>query len=426
MRDAVDTVAVVFPHHRPAAPADPAPGGSEGTAAEAIRAAEAALARQNSVAAQVDLQVVAAVLNAHTTHAGGAVALEALQREIESAVATRTDLDTPAGARSFQRYLIDKLHDIRTVVETTNLDDSSKAALAAALSSLYATAPATDGPADAPGEDSGPAPDTGSVPGDPAPGAGVPDTAGAVEFLPPVDLGLDGVGLDGVGLDGTPPWDASAAPAAAPPIPGPFPGPAPAPSWGGGLPGPALPSGGGLPALSGPLLPGLRPLGAEPAVDLPGAPDRREEDLPPDADREDPDADEPGRPAGDAAAEEPNAVLLPSGEIITAPSPALADAIEAALAGTPVPQAYAAHGMALPEPGSPVPAPLEPGRLAAGDIGMLTDRHAVALGNGDALLDGRIIAVAGVSGPGFLGWLRPPDPEPAGLPAQPPTPDTAG
>jgi hypothetical protein len=75
-----------------------------GTAAEAIRAAEAALVRQNSVTAQVDLQMVTAVLNAHAARAGGAAALEGLQREIEAAVTTRTDLDTPAGARAFQRY----------------------------------------------------------------------------------------------------------------------------------------------------------------------------------------------------------------------------------------------------------------------------------------------------------------------------------
>ena len=65
--------------------------------------------------------------------------LDGLQRDVEAAVAGRTDLDTPAGARGFQRYLIDKLRDIRTVVETAGLDATSKAALVAALASLYAT-----------------------------------------------------------------------------------------------------------------------------------------------------------------------------------------------------------------------------------------------------------------------------------------------
>jgi hypothetical protein len=91
---------------------------SDGAAAEAIRAAESALAHQSSLTAQVDLQVVTAVLNAHTDHAGAVAVLERLQDDIEAAVLIRTDLDTPAGARDFQRYLLEKLRDIRTVVAT--------------------------------------------------------------------------------------------------------------------------------------------------------------------------------------------------------------------------------------------------------------------------------------------------------------------
>ncbi len=117
---------------------------AEGAAADAIRTAETSLAQQNSLSAQVDLQVITAVLNAHATNAAGRAALDGLQNEIESAVTTRTDLDTPAGARAFQRYLIDKLRDIRTVVETAGLDATSKASLAAALASLYATATPRD------------------------------------------------------------------------------------------------------------------------------------------------------------------------------------------------------------------------------------------------------------------------------------------
>ena len=419
MRPAADTVAVVFPHTPPPAPADPAT--TEGTAAEAIRAAEASLARQNSVVALVDLQVVTAVLNAHTTHADGTGALQRLQREIEAAVATRTDLDTPAGARSFQQYLIDRLHAIRTVVETTNLDDSSRAALAAALSSLYATsaspdsadpaAAATTGNA-APPESDGPDPglvDPQQDPATPAPGP--------ADFPVPVDLGLDDA------LSEPPPeWQPWAEPTEAPAaaLQAPPAGLAPpGPSWGAGLPGAGVP-GAGLPTLSGPLLPSLRSLGADLPEAAPAEPTGREGLSP-----EDRDGDEAGdapRPEDATGADDPNAVLLPSGEVVTASSPALAGAIGAALAGTPIPEAFGDHGITLPEPGSPVVAPLDPDRLSAGDIGVLTDRHAVALGNGQALLDGRIIPTADVSGPGFLGWLRPPDPEPAGLPADTPPP----
>ena len=49
---------------------------AEGVAAEAIHTAELALAHQRSVVAQVDLQVVTALLGAHTAHADGATALD--------------------------------------------------------------------------------------------------------------------------------------------------------------------------------------------------------------------------------------------------------------------------------------------------------------------------------------------------------------
>ncbi len=39
---------------------------------------------------------------------------------------TRPDLDTPAGARDFQRFLIGKPRDIRAVVMNASLDDTSK------------------------------------------------------------------------------------------------------------------------------------------------------------------------------------------------------------------------------------------------------------------------------------------------------------
>src|SRR5262249_12377542 len=105
-----------------AVPAGPPPQRSEGTAAEAIAGAEAALAHQNSASSQLDLQVISAIMNAHLQTVEGAEALRALQRETEAAVQTRSDLDTPAGARDFQRFLIGKLRDIRAVVMTASLD----------------------------------------------------------------------------------------------------------------------------------------------------------------------------------------------------------------------------------------------------------------------------------------------------------------
>lgn len=122
---------------RPPADAGPAPDRESGAAADAIASAEAALAQQNSVSSQLDMQVVTAILNAHLKAVDGREALTKLQQETEAAVRTRSDLDTPAGARDFQRFLIGKLRDIRAVVLNASLDDTSKSALMAAWTSLY-------------------------------------------------------------------------------------------------------------------------------------------------------------------------------------------------------------------------------------------------------------------------------------------------
>lgn len=113
------------------------PDREQGDAARAIADAEAALAHQNSATAQLDLQVVSAILNAHLKTVEGGESLHELQQEIEAAVRIRSDLDTPAGARDFQRFLIGKLKDIREVVATASLDAASKSALMAAWTSLY-------------------------------------------------------------------------------------------------------------------------------------------------------------------------------------------------------------------------------------------------------------------------------------------------
>src|ERR1700753_3485021 len=138
------------PSARPATllPDDHVPDRQEGDAADAIRGAEAALAHQNSTTAQVDLQVVTAVLNAHQQNAKWREALNRLQHDIEAAVTTRSDLDTPAGARDFQRFLIGKLRDIRAVVAGASLDDTSKSALMAAWTSLYSASKPVPGVAE--------------------------------------------------------------------------------------------------------------------------------------------------------------------------------------------------------------------------------------------------------------------------------------
>lgn len=385
--NAIDNVvAKIRAQHRQAFDPAPGPAVGEGRAVEAIRTAETSLALQNSVSAQLDLQVITAVLNAHTTHAAGAAALDALQDDIETAVATRTDLDTPAGARAFQRYLIGKLRDIKDVVETAGLDDTSKASLAAALASLYggATPDTTDDQA------AGPKPV--AAPAEPRPPAAAP----------PADVGFDPLddALLPDDLDALPPGPSSGGqpmpapmipPMAAMPAPGssPLAGPAPMPPTADNPTPPRLPTVDDL--FDDPLL-------DEPVDEIGEEPDVEDEDGPVEAE-----------PTALTSADS-TVVHLPNGETVTAPSPRLAAAISAAVAGTPIPEAFRQQGITIPAPGTAVPHPVEPTRLIPGDIGMLTDRHALALGNGKAVFNNQIQPIASVTGPSFLGWEHPPEP----------------
>jgi hypothetical protein len=377
----------------------PAPEHQEGDAADAIRNAEVALAHQNSTTAQVDLQVVTAVLNAHQKTTAGTQALNRLQRDIEGAVATRSDLDTPAGARDFQRYLIGKLRDIRAVVAGASLDDTSNSALMAAWTSLYNS---TQPDADATDDQRRP---VGSEPAASAPHAVQSQPAATESDLDP---NFDALPEDDLG----PPPEEMPAPTAA--------GTSSIPSFGGG----GLPGGAGWGMPGGLALPGPLPSSDEQLspTDLDDA--RLKSDEPEDrlaSDEDDPErlGHEHGEPAAG-----PTTATLPNGETLTAASPQLAAAIEAAASGTPIADAFRQEGMTIPPPGTAVSDPVDPSRLAPGDIGMFTDRHALALGDSRALVNGQIQHISTVNGPGFLGWEHPPVPVSAPEPdrTDPPAP----
>jgi len=416
-----NTGQAIVPSQKPPAsrrPADPQPGEAasdrqEGDAADAIRDAEAALAHQNSATAHLDLQVITAVLNAHQSTAEGREALNRLQHDIEAAVQTRSDLDTPAGARDFQRFLIGKLRDIRAVVASASLDDTSNSALMAAWTSLYNSARPETGDADEHSRSIG-------VPaGSPAESAG--------QSRPAAPAGMDPY-LDSLPADdfGLPPEDVPAQ------LPSPSMSTIPAmpsiPSFGGGIP-----SGGAMPSLA---IPGGFPLPGS----LPGTGDERSPkdlgDALSDSDdaKDQPSSEKDGDKATDrhdaesAAAQPPvsgpTTVMLPTGETVTAANPQLAGAIKAAAGGTPIADAFRQEGITIPPPGTAVTDPLDPARLAPGDIGMFTDRHALALGQSRALLNGQIQHISTVNGPSFLGWEHPPGPVTAAAPdrTDPPAP----
>ncbi len=415
------------------------PSGQQGDAAAAMRKAEDDLAQQNSLTAELDLHVVCAILNAHAETVEGSERLRRLQQEVEEAVGSRTDLDTPAGARDFQRFLTGKLRQIGAVVETASLDDTSKAALASAWTALYKNADGTEHPGDA----ASGAPDTvsparaGQQPASPQSAAVVSET------MPPYgpDLADDPL-LDALLAQGqtTPAGiEAPAGNAPAPPPPSPvqpglplFPMAA--------APGPtAPPLSSVVPAdLTRPDLGSMQPRSARLAgEDLPIAAFLDEED--------DPFGAASGGPAGDAAGgdcaeqtERPEVpappapsttVRLPDGSSVEAPTATIADVLRNAIGGTPIVEAFREEGIVVPPPGTAVAHPVDPSRVVGGDIGMFSDRQAVALDRERALLGGRIQPVASVAGPSFLGWLHPQGPgtsasAPSSTPMQdaPPTP----
>jgi hypothetical protein len=139
-------------------------------------------------------------------------------------------------------------------------------------------------------------------------------------------------------------------------------------------------------------------------------------------DRADHEAAEPT--ASQPPASGPTTVTLPTGESVTAASPQLAAVIKAAAGGMPIADAFREQGITIPPPGTAVADPVDPSRVAPGDIGMFTNRHALALGESRALLNGQIQHISTVNGPSFLGWEHPPAPVMTAAPARtdPPAP----
>lgn len=382
--------------------------GQRGAGVEAMRRAESQLSQQQSATAVFDRGVLEALRHAHQTTVAGRRELDELVARIDDA-ARGWDLGTAAGAREFQRYLLAKLDQIMRVVEDGNDDDAAKRELAAALAARY------DEQADrpAPHRDDEQAPKPAAA--DPAPGPS--PTPDPPTFAEPA---YDPAG----GEPYAEPAFTEPGYAAEPPQRSPAPTPSLplGPGFGGGLPGGAG-FGGTLPGAG---LPEGFPLGGLPAA-------RHREAWPPEPenplDPADP-ADETPAPSADeetASPEpphpDPTLVTLPDGETVHAGTPQLAAVLQAAVGGTPIGEAFGAQGITIPPPGTPVTAAVDQSRVSPGDVGMFTDRHAVVLGNGKALLDGQIQRIANVRGPSFLGWQHPPTPT---EPATPRPPEPTG
>ena len=388
---------------------EPPSGREQGEAAEAIADAEAALAHQNSASSQLDLQVITAILNAHLKTIEGREALTALQQETESAVRTRSDLDTPAGARDFQRFLIGKLRDIRAVVGNANLDDTSKSALMAAWTSLYEAAKGSEASNSESGDPPEHRPPAIAPVAAPTPGTGQRPAGAAQAGGDPL---LDSFPADDPGLLAGEQGPAAPAMQTAPTVPsipslgaGPLPGGGMSP---GSMTGWGAPSGSPVPELQEDH-PSLKE-----ADDHKDYKDHNDEEDQKDDKQHD---EEAAAHQAESPQAGPTTVTLPDGDTVTAPSPQVAAAIEAAAGGTPIADAFHQQGITIPAPGTAVTNPIDPVRVTPGDIGIFTDRHALGLGHGKALLDGQIQQIGTVTGPSFLGWEHPPAAATATAPA---------
>lgn len=386
----------------PSAPPDEA--GQQGTAVQAMKKAEAALSQQQSATAEFDRQVIEALLHAHKTTTEGRAQLDDLENQIENAART-WDLSTTAGAREFQRFLIGKLRQIVAVVQDTNDDATSKQALAAAWAALYAAQTTPDGPGESAGDVRDGAPGAGDV-AHPDPVADTyPDSSSSLPEDDPEPVAESGPPRGAPGVPVTPA----------------------APGLGGGMPSAGLSPAGGLPfgLPSAGFMPGLQPPPPREHVDdAASQPDElasAHEPTPEEAGDKEVDDGAPAAPEPTPGAG-PTTVKLPDGDMVTAPTPQLAAVVRAAAGGTPISDAFRQQGITIPPPGTAVTGQVDPSRVRLGDIGMFTDRHALAVGNSKALLDGEIHYIDDVRGPSFLGWQHPPVPIGPAEPAQTPTP----
>jgi hypothetical protein len=415
----------------------PAPGGvglstdeqQSGRAADAVKKLQGELKNRYSAISDAEEKLSAVLLAAHATTAAGQQRLNDIQHTIVEAVNNPSlSLDTAAGEEAFLRFLRGQIKNIGDVVNSGDLTAEDQAAAARALGRLYGQ----DAAAEHPDHDQG-----ADRPASEAPGT--PETPAAAPTRPPGALADPGLTDPGVG--------------SADPMPTPLSdvlGDEPLGGLGAdSLPGLASMLPGALGGLGASPLDGLSGLAGETAP-LAGLTSQLGDDRAADRDR-DAGGDNPGHdthsdkgerssgdngpqpgsgqhpgdqppgtqpdqtpgagapPAGPAPVPAPTTLVsLPDGSNATARTPALAQAVTAHLAGTPVEAAYRAAGIQLPPPGTPVTNPVDPSSLSCGAIGVFKDHYVVALSSVKAYQDGQVVPLAAVaSSPDFLGWVDP-------------------
>jgi hypothetical protein len=110
-----------------------------GLSVAAIQTRQAALVSQHSTAAEADRVLTEVLASAHATIRDSIGRLDAIAAEIDRAVPDQADqgVDTPSGAREFQRFLVAKQREIAAVVARAHELDRAKKDVLESLRAQY-------------------------------------------------------------------------------------------------------------------------------------------------------------------------------------------------------------------------------------------------------------------------------------------------
>ena len=110
-----------------------------GPSLAAIRERQAAMARLHGTVADADRVLAEALASAHAVLRDSVSRLDAIAAEIDRVVSGQADpaIDTPMGAREFQKFLVAKQREIAAVVAHAHELDRAKSAVLQSLRAQY-------------------------------------------------------------------------------------------------------------------------------------------------------------------------------------------------------------------------------------------------------------------------------------------------
>lgn len=113
-----------------------------GPSVAAIQAQQAALAKRHSAIADADRALQEVLASAHAEMRDSASRLDAIAAEIDRTVSDQAGsaVDTPMGAREFQRFLVAKQREIAAVVAGAHELAHAKSVILQGLRDKYAAA----------------------------------------------------------------------------------------------------------------------------------------------------------------------------------------------------------------------------------------------------------------------------------------------